>query len=596
MSGIVAGQAEEKDSALEVDAAHTGLFRQMRIMLRAVRQSSAGRALFWLCVGILLVVVATAYGQVRLNQWNKPFYDALSRRDLADFLFQLGVFFVIAGGLLVLNVVQRWLVEMLKLKLRDGLFRDLLDDWMKPRRAFLLASAGHIGVNPDQRMHEDARKLCELTADLAVGLLQASILAGSFAGILWVLSTDFTFRIGDIDYGIPGFMLWAAILYAAFGSVMSYWVGRNLIGRNADRYAREADLRFSLVRVNEHVDGITLAEGEADEKRRIELHFGNVLLAMRRLVNGLTNLTWVTAGFGWITLVAPILVAAPLYFTGKISFGGLMMAAGAFTQAQSSLRWFVDNFSTIADWRATLLRVAAFRHALSEMQDPVQSGSRIGYTEGEPGVLRMEGLEVHSAAGVERLREQDVTVRAGDRVLIVGAPGTGRAQLFRALAGSWTWGRGLITRPRGEQILYVPRGSPYLPRGSLREVLTYPGSPEGHDDASLTRALYRIGLERLAPHLHETRRWDHELSQDEQFCLSFARMLVQSPRWVLIDGSFGSLDDDVTERVLEIFDKDLHDSCLIHIGGASEAHDPIYNQVIHLVKHRSASGLPGGRT
>jgi len=127
-------------------------------------------------------------------------------------------------------------------------------------------------------------------------------------------------------------------------------------------------------------------------------------------------------------------------------------------------------------------------------------------------------------------------------------------------------------------------------------VLTYPGSPEGHDDASLTRALYRIGLERLAPHLHETRRWDHELSQDEQFCLSFARMLVQSPRWVLIDGSFGSLDDDVTERVLEIFDKDLHDSCLIHIGGASEAHDPIYNQVIHLVKHRSASSLPGGRT
>lgn len=565
----------------------------MRIMLRAVRQSTAGRALFWLCVGILAVVIATAYGQVRLNQWNKPFYDALSRRDLADFFFQLGMFFVIAGGLLVLNVAQRWLVEMLKLKLRDGLFRDLLDDWMKPRRAFLLASAGHIGVNPDQRMHEDARKLCELTADLAVGLLQASILAGSFAGILWVLSTDFTFRIGEVDYGIPGFMLWAAILYAAFGSVMSYWVGGNLIGRNADRYAKEADLRFSLVRVNEHLDGITLAEGEADEKRRIELHFGNVLVAMRRLVNGLTNLTWVTAGFGWITLVAPILVAAPLYFTGKISFGGLMMAAGAFTQAQSSLRWFVDNFSTIADWRATLLRVAAFRHALSEMRDAVRADSSITYAEGEPGELRIEGLEVHSASGIEALREQEVTVRAGDRVLIVGAPGTGRAQLFRALAGSWTWGRGRITRPRGEQILYVPRGSPYLPRGSLREVLTYPGSPEGHDDAALTRALYRIGLERLAPHLHETRRWDHDLSQDEQFCLSFARMLVQNPRWVLIDGSFGSLDDDVTERVLEIFDKDLHGSCLIHIGGASEAHDPIYNQVIHLVKTGRTPGPPG---
>ena len=570
------------------------MFRQLRLMLGAIRASGAGRALAWLCAGTVLVVVATAYGQIRLNQWNKPFYDALSRRDLADFLFQLGMFFAIAGCLLVLNVVQRWLVEMLKLKLREGLFQDLLDDWMKPRRAFLLANAGQIGVNPDQRMHEDARKLCELSADLAVGLLQASILVGSFAGILWVLSTDFSFHVGDVDYGIPGFMLWAAILYAAFGSVMSYWVGGNLIGRNADRYAREADLRFSLVRVNEHVDGISLAEGEADEKRRIELHFSNVLAAMRRLVNGLTNLTWVTAGFGWITLVAPILVAAPLYFTGKISFGGLMMAAGAFTQAQSSLRWFVDNFSTIADWRATLLRVAAFRQALTETREPVHEGSRISYEEGEPGMLRIDNLVVHSAAGAERLKEPDVIVRAGDRVLIVGAPGTGRAQLFRALAGLWTWGSGRITRPRGEQIFYVPRGSPYLPRGSLREVLAYPAVPDGMDDAVLTRALYRIGLERLAPFLHETRRWDHELSQDEQFCLSFARMLVQGPRWVLVDGSFGALDDDVTERVLDIFARDLRGSCLIHIGGATDAHDPFYNQVLHLVKDRAMARTQAG--
>src|SRR5262249_37830757 len=152
----------------------------------------------------------------------------------------------------------------------------------------------------------------------------------TFAGVLWVLSNDFSFRIGDQDYAIPGFMVWAAIVYAATGSLMSYWVGRSLIHRNADRYAREADLRFSLVRINEHLDGISLAAREADEKRRVELHLDNVLTASRRLVTGLTNLTWVTAGFGWITTVAPILVAAPLYFAGKISFGGLMMAAAAF--------------------------------------------------------------------------------------------------------------------------------------------------------------------------------------------------------------------------------------------------------------------------
>src|SRR5208337_1388964 len=275
---------------------------------------------------------------------------------------------------------------------------------MLPRRAFWLANAGAIGVNPDQRIHEDARKLCELSADLGIGLLQASILFGTFAGVLWVLSSGFTFRIGDRDYAIPGFMLWAAIIYSSAGSLLSYWVGRGLVNRNAERYAREADLRFSLVRVNEHVDDISLAAGEADEKRRIDLHLRNVLDATRRIVMGHTNLTWITAGFGWVTLVAPILVAAPLYFTGKVSFGGLMMAAGAFTQAQSSLRWFIDNFSVIADWRATLLRVANFRHALITTSEPQGFESRITYVEGDPGVFTIDNLEIVSSANADKLK------------------------------------------------------------------------------------------------------------------------------------------------------------------------------------------------
>src|SRR5581483_8985245 len=135
---------------------------------------------------ILLIIIATAYAQIRLNRWNKPFYDALSRRDFSDFLHQLGVFGIIAASLLVLNVVQRWFVETLKVKLREGLVRDLLRDWMLPRRAFWLANAGPMGVNPDQRMHEDARKLCELSADLGIGLLQASVLLITFVGVLWV--------------------------------------------------------------------------------------------------------------------------------------------------------------------------------------------------------------------------------------------------------------------------------------------------------------------------------------------------------------------------------------------------------------------------
>ncbi len=578
------------------EAAQSGLVPQLRAMLRSLLVSPVGKTLVLLAVAIFVVIVATAYAQIRLNSWNKPFYDALARRDFVDFLLQLGVFFIIAGSLLVLNVMQRWLGETLKVKLRDGLVRDLIRDWMAPRRAFWLANAGPIGVNPDQRMHEDARHLCELSADLGISLLQAAILFFSFAGVLWVLSRGFALHIEGREYPIPGFMVWAAIVYAGVGSLLSYWVGKSLIHRNAERYAREAELRFSLVRVNEHLDGISLASGEADETRRVELHLTEVLAATTRLVTGLTNLTWVTSGFGWVTQVVPTLAAAPLYFSGKISFGGLMMAAAAFSQAQSSLRWFVDNFGTIADWRATLLRVGTFHRAVMATDELLRHvDSRIDYLEGGPGRITIENLEVVSPRGRDLIKERKVEVRCGERLLILGEPGTGKTQLFRALAGLWPWGAGSVTRPKDEPILYFPRGTPYLPRGTLREALTYPLKVERFSEPACAHALRRLGLDRLVPLLEETRRWDRELSADEQLSLAFARVVLQSPPWVFIDDTFGSLDGDTLERVIDVFANELEHTGVIHIGSA-QARDPLFSRVVHLVKapavHSEAPASP----
>src|ERR1700723_949035 len=394
------------------EIANSRLLPQLGMMVRALWTAPVRNKLIYLSGALFVVIAVTAYGQIRLNNWNQPFYDALSRHDFAQFMVQLGVFGVIAGALLVLNVGQRWLVETLKLRLRQGLARDLIQNWMRPGRAFRLANAGSMGVNPDQRMHEDARHLTELSAALGIGLLQSSILLASFIEVLWSLSNNFVFHVGNRHFAIPGYMVWAAVVYSGSASLLSYWVGRSLIDRNAKRYACEADMRFSLVRVNEHIDAIALAAGEADEERRIEMDLAAVLAATARLVTGLTNLTWITAGYGWFTLVAPILVAAPLYFAGNISFGGLMLASGAFNQVQSSLRWFVDNFSTIADWRATLLRVAGFRRAVIDTDIMHDIESRITVVEGDPGKISIDDLEIASPAGATMLQERKIEIRA----------------------------------------------------------------------------------------------------------------------------------------------------------------------------------------
>ena len=570
-------------------AAQARLIPQLREMTLALWNSPVRNTLLLLAAGIWIDVLATAYGQIRLNRWNQPFYDTLSRRDLSGFLYQLIVFALLAGSLLALNVGIKWLGETLKLKLRQGLVLDLIAEWLVPRRAFRLANAGPMGVNPDQRMHEDARHLTELSSDLGIGLLQASILLVTFISVLWGISSGFGFEVHGRMLRIPGYMVWAAILYAGSASLLSYWVGRSLIDANEQRYAREADLRFSLVRINEHIDSISLVGGEADEARRLRINLNAVLKAMWRLVMGLTNLTWVTAGYGWFTLVAPILVAAPIYFASKISFGGLMMAAGAFTQVQSSLRWFVDNFSTLADWRATLLRVASFRQALLSSHDLHGSAGQIEFQQGTDQKFVIERLEIASPSGATMLKESHTELKAGEHVLIIGETGAGKTLLFRALAGLWPWGAGRIVRPKNEDMRYLPRNA-YLPPGTLREVLAYPSGVDEFSDDKYVKALKRMRLERLAPMLNQARRWEQELNEDEQQQLAFARLLLKAPPWVLIDEVFDSLDEQTLDTVTDLFGHELKNTGMIHIGRQLQAGPP-YSRVLHLVNDPDARRL-----
>jgi putative ATP-binding cassette transporter len=385
-------------------------------------------------------------------------------------------------------------------------------------------------------------------------------------------------------------MVWAAILYACTGSLLSYWVGGSLIRKNAERYQRESELRFSLMRVNENLDAITLARGEADEARRILQNLDTVLKAMKKLVTGLTNLTWVTAGYGWLTLVAPILVAAPAYFAGDLSFGGMMMAAGAFNQVQASLRWFVDNFPNIADWRATLLRVASFRSAVSQDDELHPAQSRIRFAEGEAERFIIEDLKITSAEGGVRLKEARTEIAPGDHVLVTGEPGADKTLLFRALAGLWPWGSGIITRPRDADVFYVSR-NPYLPPGSLREILAYPREPDAFSDAQCAATLALFGLDHLTGLLDEQRRWDREMNSDQQRRLAFARLVLQAPAWVLVDEALDFSDAVTIRQLRDIFHAQLKKTAIIYIGRRGGDTD-FFDRELHLIHDPDARTLP----
>ncbi len=574
----------KKPSRSEAATAARGeeLAPQLWMMIATFFHSPGRNILISLGVALCVVVGLTAFLQIELNAWNKPFYNALSRKDLAGFLYQLVIFGVLAGALLALNVAQAWLREMSKLKLRDGLTRDLFDQWLVPRRAFHLSGAGEIGVNPDQRIHEDARHLVETSTDLGIGLLQSSLLLIAFITVLWTVSQGITFSVAGLRFSLPGYMVWLALTYAGIASLVSWWVGRPLIALDAERYAREADLRFALVRVNERTEAIALYGGETDEKDYLNRELDQVLLMMRRLVSGITRLTWVTAGYGWFTIVAPFIVASPGYFAGDMSLGGLMVAVGAFNQVQQALRWFVDNFNMIADWRATLLRVASFRLALVEMDKIGRETGRIELVSTADDRLVFDQIGIASPTACTRLCEKHVTINPGERVLIIGKRQDGKTSFFSAIAGLWPWGDGRILLPPVQTMMFI---SPkhYIPPGALRGALADPFQPSQFTSDDYIAALERTELAHLAPDLDRVASWERELTSEEQQKFALARLLLHKPRWIVLDQAIDHIDEDTRGLVLDVFGQELADAAIVNVGEAN-TQGGFFTRVLHLIE------------
>ncbi|RDI52414.1 ABC transporter ATP-binding protein/permease [Microvirga subterranea] len=546
------------------------LYRLFRDMVRG------GKAwpMMILAVAIIVVLVGNMVGQVRLNEWNGAFFDAVERRNSSAFLRQLVVFLEIVSFLLVMVVAQTWLQERLKIRMRERLTHILLDEWLKPNRAYQLGLIGKTGAQPDQRMQEDCRLFSEFTTELGVGMLQSLMLLISFIGVLWTLSSYASFEFRGEEIVVPGYMVWIAIGYAGLGSGMTWLVGRPLIRLNTIRYAREADLRFALVRVNESAESVALYSGERDERRSLELVVEAVLHATRRLSGALARLTWITSGYGWLAIVVPILAAAPGYFTDRLSFGEMMMVVGAFNQVQAALRYFVDNFPKIADWRSAMLRVATFRQAAIDLDKVIEENRRIEVLSHPKGWLSFENLSIALSDGSIIIEGATAEIQTGERVLIVGESGSGKSTLFRAIASLWPWGSGVIRIPPSEQMMFLPQ-RPYLPLGTLRSSLCYPAGPGTFTDTEVRSALERCGLADFLDALDTHKRWDQSLSLGQQQRVAFARVLLHKPRWVFMDEATSALDDENQASMLSLFENELAGASVLSIGhrpGLEEFH------------------------
>jgi vitamin B12/bleomycin/antimicrobial peptide transport system ATP-binding/permease protein len=523
----------------------------------------------WPGRGLLVAVIALNLGivfiNVLLNQWNNAFYNSLQDKDYAAFVTQLFKFTYLAGAYIAAAVYQLYLNQMLQIRWRRWLTDRYLAAWLTNKAYYRLELHGTETDNPDQRLAEDLRLFVSTTLGLALGLLRAVVTLVSFVAILWVLSGPFT--IPGVNVTVPGYMVWAALLYAILGTWLTNLIGRPLVQLNFNQQRYEADFRFSLVRFRENAEGVALYHGEADELRGFRERFSNVVRNWWGIMRQQKRLTSFTAGYGQAAIIFPFVVAAPRYFRGEFALGGLMQTASAFGQVQDSLSYIISSYTDIAEWRAVVARLAGFNRALDQVRTEA-AVQGIRHDETPAGALRLEDLNLALPDGRTLVQDISLTVRQGDTALISGPSGAGKSTLFRAIAGIWPFGRGRISMPAASRVLFLPQ-KPYLPLGTLRDVVSYPTPPAGVTDAALREALEAVGLPQLGDRLDESANWALRLSPGEQQRIAFARTLIQKPQWLFLDEATSAVDESAEGRLYALLRARLPGLTLVSVGHRS---------------------------
>ena len=524
----------------------------------------------WKARGLLAAIVAlnlgAVYMLVLLNEWNRVFFDALQNKNQDVFLAQLGRFTWLAMVFIVIAVYRFYLTQLLQVRWRAWMTRDLMHRWLGGQAFYRMELQRYTGEpepattdaglpqpgqrvpdNPDQRLQEDVNLFTTQTVGLSMGFLNAVVTLASFVGVLWGLSGSFSFSAGGTSFTIPGFMVWMAVLYCAVGSVLTHYIGRPLIGLNFEQQKREADFRHHLVRVREYSEAIALDKGERVEEQNLDTRFTAVLTNYLRLIAKQKQLVGFTNLFGQAAAVFPFIIAAPRFFSGAIQLGELMQIGNAFDRVQGGLSWFVDNYDSLAAWRATTERLTSFEAALSKQnQAPALEGQARAAINSE--AIEIADLTLQLPTGATLLQGATARVAPGEHTLLQGPSGSGKSTLLRALAGIWPWARGRTGLPEGA--MFIPQ-RPYFPDGPLRDALAYPEPAATYSDEQLKTALQDALLPALAERLGERDNWTQKLSGGEQQRLAIARVLLKQPAWVLADEATSALDLEAENTVYQ---------------------------------------------
>jgi putative ATP-binding cassette transporter len=516
-----------------------------------------GLTLLATVVGLTLAMV---WMEVKFNYWNRDFYNTFENRDQAEFFRQLGMFGLLALIWIVMAVYQLYFQQMLSIEWRTWLTERFLANWMKDQAHYRLQLLDRGTDNPDQRISEDLRLFVDLTLDLSIGFLSSVATLAVFIGILWSLSGALTIA----GYSIPGYLVWAALVYAIVGTVIAHLIGKPLIRLDFNQQRFEADFRYSLVRFRENSEGVALYRGEPEELTGLRYRFAAVISNWWALMYKQKQLGWFRSFYRQFAIIFPYIVVAPRFFAGQIPLGAIFQTASAFGQVQSALSWFISAYTQFASWKATVDRLIGFMGALEHVREEAAriDGERV---ETNDGAIALEDLELNLPQGAALLARTTLELKPGEHVLVTGASGAGKSTFFRALSGIWPYWKGRIRLPMDAQLLFLPQ-KPYLPIGTLKHAVSYPDDASRHPDGEVASALGAVGLGQLAGNLERTENWAQVLSGGEQQRLAFARALLTKPDWLFLDEATASLPEEDQDRLYRLLKDRLPRTTLVSIG------------------------------